>query len=328
MYSVIGIGSPIVDYITHVSTSFLEEIGVQVGTMQVVQKDYIANLLKRVTGFTKLPGGSIANTLRGVSWLLNDINNHETNSLFIGAVGKDNNGGIFQKSLEKEGVFTSFCYKNDLTSESVILVTPDGERTMMTYLGASQLLDYNCIPQGVFEGSEFFYADAYMFEENKSFQTLDKCVKEANFYNSKVIFDLADPLVVKRNLSDLKDWIGNKVMVLMGNREEFYSFTGKTDDNQAIGRASKYAEVVIMKTGNEGARVKLQSREVLINTDAVTARDSTGAGDAFAAGFIVRFKETGSIIEAVKFGNSLAGLIVKVDGCNYQAINRKKLVGS
>ena len=210
MFSVVGIGSPIMDYIAHVPSDFPRKAGAQVGTMQVVDKGYIQYLLNRVTGFTKLPGGSIANTLRGVSWLLNDVENRKTKPLFIGAVGKDENGENFQASLEKEGVIASMCYKNDLTGTSVVLVTPDGERTMMTYLGASQLLDYDCIPQGVFEGSEFFYADAYLFDSNKGFLVLDRCVKEANLYNSKVIFDLADPLVVKRNLSILRIGYGIK----------------------------------------------------------------------------------------------------------------------
>jgi sugar/nucleoside kinase (ribokinase family) len=198
---------------------------------------------------------------------------------------------------------------------------------MLTSLGVSLLLREEHVDMQGVADAVACYATGYLFDGATEFATLDAMVAHAGASNVPVVFDIADPFVVDRNRQQLLEWLPGKVAVLFGNRSELRMLANTEDDEVAIDAALTLAPIVVMKVGSEGAWVRQTgaAAATLVETVAVAAVDTTGAGDSFAAGFLSEWLQHGDPVRGCELGNRVAAQIVGVEGCDYTKADRARV---
>ncbi len=265
-------------------------------------------LLREIPSFRTSPGGSAANTARGIAWLadgegralhdsvLGRPSRHDAGPLapvFNGAIGRDARGDQFATQIAGAGVHPVLVRKDTPTGTSVILVTPDGERTMNTYLGACRDFQVEDLDLQRLAASRMLYLTGYMWDTENQRLAAEHAARFAREQAGaiSVAFDLADPFAVRRYAGEFRTWIPRNVDVLFGNRDELALLTGGSCDEDCVSDAAGLAPVVVMKMGEKGCLVAWDGRYEAVPGMTVKAVDTTGAGDAFAAGFL--FAKTG-----------------------------------
>ncbi|RKX78665.1 MAG: hypothetical protein DRP87_05725 [Spirochaetes bacterium] len=328
MFSVVGIGNPLMDLIMRTDYESFKEFNAEPGTMNLVDSGIVKKILDKISDETILPGGSCANTLRGFSWLCGK-NGPLGIPAYIGAVGDDKEGKNLSTMFNSLGVKPFLAKKRAATGVSAILVTPDHERTMFTYLGASRELSKLDIDFKVVHNTRCLHIAGYMWDTENQKEAARSCIVEAKDRGIIVSFDLADPFVVHRYGEELCSWLPGKVDILFGNREELSVMTGQSIDEKIIDSISGFANIVVMKTGEEGCIIKKgNEKEIKVSGEKVSAVDTTGAGDSFAAGFLYAFLSGHELIKCGKLANLIASRIVTVEGCNYDKIDREEILRS
>ena len=325
MHSVVGLGYAIVDYVAHVPAAHVRRLAAPPGTMQLVDQRRSRELRQPLTAARVLPGGSCANTMRGLGWLRAALGGGPEAPLFAGVVGRDEEGRGYARDLQCAGVTPLLQRRAGATATSTVLVTPDGERTMFTCLAVSPQFEPPAVPAQAWSAARACYATAFLYDAASSLEALRGCAAEAVRRGVPVVFDLADPLLVERHHRLLRGWLPETVTVLLGNRDELYVLTGRSDDAGALAAAGKLAPVVVMKTGPHGALVGEGGCMREAPTAAREAVDTTGAGDAFAAGFLFRWLAGCAPAAAAAMGNLLAGAIVGVEGCDYARLDAARV---
>lgn len=316
-----GVGNPLMDIIVRVSHDALERLDVVPGSMNLV--DYERQQVAVAAGSVvrTLPGGSCANTVRGVRWLLRAVGS-AVSPCYTGAVGTDRNGDAFEALLDTEGVDPILARKRTPTGTSVILVTPDSQRTMFTYLGACRDLESGDLDAGRIRSSRVFHTTGYMWDTPNQETAAREAVRLARTSRTTVSFDVADPFVVKRFHDSLLEWIPGNVDLLFANDEELRVLTGESGHDEAVLRAaSSLAPTVVMKVGSRGSIVIEGDRITEAGPHPAVRNDTTGAGDAFAAGYLFGLLEKLDPAQCAAVANIVAGGIVAVDGCNYDALD-------
>ncbi|MFW5684616.1 MAG: adenosine kinase [Spirochaetota bacterium] len=325
-----GIGNPLMDVIVRVSHESLRALGVMPGTMNLVDFEQQQAALAAGTVARRLPGGSCANTVRGVRWLMR-ITGSSASPLYTGAVGGDHNGDAFEALLDTEGVEPRVARKHTPTGSSVILVTPDSQRTMFTYLGACRDLAPEDIDMARVRSSRVFHTTGYMWDTPNQEQAAREAIAVARGANrgghTLVSFDVADPFVVRRYRDSLVAWIPGNVDLLFANEEELRALTGvhDGDDERVLRAACDFAPTVVMKLGARGCLVWNEGTVTASDPHPAERVDTTGAGDAFAAGYLYGVLQRLSVRQCAQVANILAGGIVAVDGCNYDAVDADQL---
>lgn len=325
VYSVVGIGYAIVDFVAHVPATQVFPLGAPAGTMRLVDQRSSRELRRPLTAARVLPGGSCANTMRGLGWLRAALGGGLQAPLFAGVVGGDEEGRTYTRALQAAGVAPALQCRAGATATSTVLVTPDGERTMFTCLAVSPQFEPEPppVPAPAWTAARACYATAFLYDAAPSLAALRGCAAEAVRRGVPVVFDLADPLLVERHHRRLRDWLPGTVTVLIGNREELAVLTGCDDDRRVLAAAGEAAPIVVMKVGAAGALVWERGGRGLqaAPTAPRAAVDTTGAGDAFAAGFLFRWLAGGAPAAAAALGNLLAGAVVGVEGCDYARLD-------
>ena len=321
VHSVVGLGYAIVDYVAHVPKEHVVRLAVPPGTMQLVDQPRSRALRRPLTAAHVLPGGSCANTMRGLGWLRAALGGALEAPLFAGVVGRDEEGRGYARALQRAGVDPLLQRRAGATATSTVLVTPGGERTMFTCLAVSPQFESPPVPAAAWSAARACYATGFLYDAAPSLEALRGSATEAVRRGVPVVFDLADPLLVERHRGLLRGWLPGTVTVLLGNRDELYVLTGRSDDAGALAAAGELAPVVVMKTGAHGALVGEGGRLREAPTAARAAVDTTGAGDAFAAGFLFRWLAGCAPAAAAAMGNRLAGAIVGVEGCDYARLS-------
>ena len=316
-YSVVGIGFAIMDYVAHVPTARIRALGVRPGTMHLVDEQFSRELRKSTPAARILPGGSCANTMRGLGWLNASAGTPLAAPLFLGVVGDDSQGRTYGSALRDQGVAVSLQRRAQATATSTVLVTPGGERTMFTCLAASPGFAEPIWPAGVLASAGACYATAFLCDTPSSWRALRRCAAEAARHGVPVVFDLADPLAVERHRRVLREWLPRTTEVLIGNREELYALAGCSHDRDALVAAGEMASVVVMKTGAAGALLWWRGELHEAPTVPREPVDTTGAGDAFSAGFLYRWLANRDAGAATAMGNEVAGVVLGVEGCDY-----------
>ena len=321
MYSVVGIGYAIMDFVAPVSAAQVRRLGARPGTMQLVDHRRSSTLRQPLTAARVVPGGSCANTMRGLGWLRAALGGDLEAPLFVGVVGQDAEGRAYARALQHAGVAVALQRRAGATATSTVLVTPDGERTMFTCLAVSPQFEAPLVPAQAWAAARACYATGFLCDAGASLDALRRCAAAAVRRGIPVVFDIADPLVAERHRRFLCDWAPGTVTVLIGNRQELYVLTRCTDDDRALATAGEIASIVIMKVGAAGALVWEHGCTRAVPARAVPATDTTGAGDAFAAGFLFRWLAGSDPAVAATMGNVLAGAIVGVEGCDYARLD-------
>jgi len=327
MRSVYIVENPLMDYIMHEQGSFLDAFKAPPGSMRLVSHEEFAAVIAASSGHKVVPGGSGANTARALALLLGPDAADFGPVAYSGGVGQDEIGKSYGAILRSLEIETALAIKPGSTGASAIVVTPDHERTMFTYLGACRDFCPDDLRLDILEDSRFFYATGYMWDTEPQLEALKLAVATARNAQVRVCFDLADPFVVERYYAELREWIKGKVDVLFGNREELARMTECSgSDAEIIGRAANLAPVVVMKIGKGGCLVLAEGRLSHASGEQVVPVDSTGAGDSFAAGFLYGLLAGKDLSTCARLGNRIASRIVAVEGCRYDLIDRNEIL--
>jgi sugar/nucleoside kinase (ribokinase family) len=315
MFSVYGMENPLMDIIAHVDFSYLQRLGKTPGTMNLVDFSEVETLMSGLSTCTWIPGGSCANTVRGVAWL--NRSGRLPPPVFSGAVGQDPTGDAYVSSIGGSGVTASIVRKPLPTGVSLILVTPDGERTMNTHLGACRLFGPEDLDRDRLSRSRLLHLTGYLWDTENQKRAAVEAAELARSRGITVSFDIADPSAVERYRAAFLPFIREYVDLLFANRRELALLTETACDEDCVKSAASLAPTVVMKIGADGCLVT--SRGETATVAGVSARlvDTTGAGDAFAAGFLFGVLHGRDPRECARIANQVASGVVGVEGCDY-----------
>jgi sugar/nucleoside kinase (ribokinase family) len=306
MKKVLGIGNALVDIMTILEEEeLLQHFNLQKGSMQLVDSDFSAQVIDRTKALKKelSSGGSAANTIHGLA-------NLGVPSSFIGKTGLDSYGRFFADDMTKIGIVPLLFNGNAGTGCAIALISPDSEGTFATHLGAAIELSAEDLSHELFHGFDYFYIEGYLVQNRELIETAVKIAKE---HNIKVCLDLASFNVVEQNLEFLKDIVLNYVDIVFANEEEAKAFTGKAPE-EAVNIIARMCDIAVVKTGAKGSLVMQGDTLYRIEPIQCVSADTTGAGDAYSAGFIYGLSNELSLDKCGAIGSLLAGRVIEVIG--------------
>lgn len=319
MKNVLGIGNALVDVMKLLpDDKIISDLGFSPGSMTLVDAE-TSKTIKNFTSDIKTSlasGGSAANTIHGLAKLGLEAG-------FIGSVGKDETGDFFESDMKEAGVNTYLLRKTTDTGTAVALVTPDSERTFATHLGAALELNKNDIKGNLFTAYDFLYLEGYLIT-NKEL-TLTAC-KNARDKGIKVALDLASYNVVESFHSEFTEILSEYVDIIFANEDEARAFTGK-EPMEALNQLAAMCEIAVVKVGMDGSIIKRGDEIIKVGTIKVKSKDTTGAGDLYAAGFLYGLCKDDPLDMCGAYGSVLAGNVIevvgpKMDAARWNKINR------
>ncbi len=318
-YKVYGIGNSLLDYEYKVNDKVLRLLNLEKGCMYLNSyEEYfkIHNTIKDIRPPEKiLPGGSVANSIYAMAQFGNQV-------CFSGKVSDDETGKNFISCLENSGVksFIGVNEKNK-SGECLVLVTPDFERTMCTFLGSSEYLESKDINKKYFESSEYILMEGYLVTSNANLDICEFCFEQAKRKEIKTIFTLSDPNVVKGFRENILNLLKNKVTILFCNEDEAKNFAETDSINDAYKYLKGFSKNFIITRGEKGSVYYdgLELKEV--PTEKVLPKDFTGAGDMFLGSFMHSICRGESFFNATKFANFCAGKIIQIYGAKFNSSN-------
>jgi sugar/nucleoside kinase (ribokinase family) len=279
-YHVVGIGNAIVDVFAQADDSFLELMGIEKGIMQLVERERGELLYGAMRDRVQAPGGSVANTLAG-------LGNLGLTTAFIGRVHDDALGRFYARSMAENGTdFVNLPVPGgDLpTSRSMIFVSPDGERSMNTYLGISSELGPEDVSDSVAGGTEILFLEGYLYDKPKGKQAFERTVKLCHDNGGKAGIALSDPFCVDRHRDDFRRLV-KELDYVIGNEHEWTSLY-QTDLGAALEQAAADAGLVVCTRSGHDVIIQRGDEQAIVPVRRVVPVDATGAGDQFAAGFL------------------------------------------
>ncbi|MFV2051833.1 adenosine kinase [Aliiroseovarius sp. YM-037] len=281
-YKVVGIGNAIVDVLTQSDDSFLEHMGIQKGIMQLVERERAETLYGAMEGRAQVPGGSVANTLAGLGTL-------GLKTAFIGRVHDDALGRFYAKSMDEDG--TDFVNPpvagGELpTSRSMIFVSPDGERSMNTYLGISAELGPDDVSDDVAAEGEILFLEGYLYDKPKGKEAFTAAARACRAAGGVAGIALSDPFCVDRHRDDFRTLVAGEMDYVIGNQEEWMSLYQTETLEDALDHAHADCNTVVCTRSGDPVVLIRSEERVEVPVTKVTPVDATGAGDQFAAGFL------------------------------------------
>lgn len=308
MKRIIGIGNALTDMLISLSgDEVLSQYQLDKGSMSLVDNQFQTDILKAVAG---LPhslslGGSAGNTIRTMARLGTEVG-------FIGKVGEDSTGDFYIQALRNVGVEPFILRSEHSSGKCLSLISADGERTLVTHLGAAADLQAEDIDAAVFDGYDALYIEGYLVQDHDLIRTT---MARAKQHGLKVAIDLASFNVVRENREFLHDLVERYVDIIFANEEEAYEFSGCRDAMEALLYIGKMCELTVVKTGIRGALIKRGDEIVEVGIMAAAKRvDTTGAGDFYAAGFLTALCDGLSLRQCGTIGAITAGKVIEVVG--------------
>lgn len=311
-YDLIGFGNPLLDFTLEVSDSFLKELNFEKGKMYLVSKEESQKILDKIKDFQlKIsPGGSSANTIAGVACLGGKC-------AFIGKVGNDLNGELYESRTREEGVFTILLKdNNEITGNAIVFITPDFERTFAVHLGASIFFRKKDIPEDELKNSGILHLEAYQLEDPELMKAILHAVAIAKENNAKISLDMSDSSLIKRNLDLFRNFIEKNVDIVFANESEAEALTGKKTE-QALEEISRMCELVIVKLGEKGSLIKKGKEVYRIPAYKANIINTNGAGDMYAAGILYSISKNLDLENAGKIASYAASLVVGKEGARF-----------
>ncbi|MCX7645093.1 MAG: adenosine kinase [Rhodobacteraceae bacterium] len=304
-YQVVGIGNAIVDVLARTEETFLEHMGIRKGVMQLVERERAEVLYAAMKDRTEAPGGSVANTIAG-------LGNLGLSTAFIGRVRDDALGRFYAKSLELEGS----AFPNPPvagaelpTSRSMIFVTPDGERSMNTYLGISAELGPEDVDEAVAGGAEILFLEGYLFDKPQGKQAFLAAAAACRRGGGMAGVALSDPFCVDRHRSDFRALV-RALDYVIGNRHEWTALYETADLEQALACAAADCPIVVCTRSGEDVILIREGERVEVPVHRVVPVDATGAGDQFAAGFLYGLATGQTLATAGRMGCIAAAEVI------------------
>lgn len=322
MARIFGIGNPLLDIVMRSTPERLDATGAPPGSMNLVEHHLQQAVIAGGEEPRYSPGGSCANTLRGIAWLAAaDSVAAVDRIVYSGAVGNDANADRFAAALTEANVVSALAHVDAPTGTSAILVTPDQERTMFTHLGACRSFGRRHVA-AIPERTTTVHLAGYMWDTESQKAAARHVVTLAKEARCRVSFDIADPFVVDRFGDELAEYLPGKIDILFGNREELQRLSGEHGGDEATATASlRFAATVVLKRGADGCLVRTADGVHPVAAFPVDALDSTAAGDAFAAGFLYAIESGEELSSCGRLANRIAAGIVSVWGCRYDRLD-------
>ena len=303
---ILGIGNAIVDVFCKVEDNFLTDNSLTKSSMKLVDEVEFKKLLSNLKIEETVSGGSVANSIVGLSQLGNDVG-------FIGKVNDDDLGSKYEEGLKKENVkyFYSKKKENLPTGTCLILITPDSERTMCTFLGTAAKINENDVDVKTVKKSEITFLEGYLWDEGEPKSAFDKAIENSN----KVAMTLSDLFCVERHKSSFLNLVKNKLDITFANEKEIISLINATNFDEVISFSKNSKKLIIITRSEKGA-IAINDNEVSeckakSNLNIV---DLTGAGDLFAAGFLHGHVNNLSVNNSLEKGTEMASKIIQQIG--------------
>ncbi len=281
-YDVVGIGNAIVDVISHGTDDFLANMGITKGIMQLVERERAELLYAAMNDRTQAPGGSVGNTLAGIGTL-------GLSTAFVGRVKNDPLGQFYAEQMVEEGTqFPNPPTDDDPlpTSRSMIFVSPDGERSMNTYLGAGAEFSSDDVDPSVMENTRYLFLEGYLFDKDKGKSAFRAAAAACRHAGGQAGLTLSDPFCVDRHRDSFKQLIEDEMDFVLGNEDEWLSLYETRNLATALQEAALVCPIVVCTRSGHPVVIRADDQEYHVPVTEVTPVDATGAGDQFAAGFI------------------------------------------
>ena len=303
---ILGIGNAIVDVLCKVDDEFLTKNSLIKSTMKLIDEEEFKNLLSGLSIEDTISGGSVANSIVGLSQLGNEVG-------FIGKINQDDLGQKYEDGLKKEKVKFLYLKKNEpiATGTCLILITPDSERTMCTFLGTAGKINDEDVNSNLVRKAEITFLEGYLWDEGEPKKAFDKAIINSN----KVAMTLSDLFCVERHKAQFLELVKNKLDIVFANDQEILSLIDSKSFNDAISFGKELNKEIIITRGEKGA-VAIKNGEI-VECDAeknLKITDLTGAGDLFAAGYLHGVINNLSIKESLIKGTTLSSKIIQKIG--------------
>ena len=303
---ILGIGNAIVDVLCKVEDKFIQKNSLTKSTMKLVDEKELNTLLSSLKISETVAGGSVANSIVGLSQLGNNVG-------FIGKVSDDELGVKYEEGLKKEKVKYFYSKKKEKipTGTCLILITPDSERTMVTFLGTAGKINENDIDENAIKKSEILFLEGYLWDEGEPKKAFDKAIKHAN----KVAMSLSDLFCVERHKANFLDLVKNKLDITFANEQEVTLLIDAKNFNEVVNFSKQINKLVVITRGEKGA-VAIQGEQVIECSaqDNLKILDLTGAGDLFAAGFLHGYVNNLSLKESLEKGTEMSSKVIQQIG--------------
>jgi sugar/nucleoside kinase (ribokinase family) len=303
---ILGIGNAIVDVICKVNDQFITQNNLIKSTMKLVDEAEFKKLLSTLKIEETVSGGSVANSIVGLSQLGNKVG-------FIGKVSDDDLGNKYEEGLKKENVQFLYSKKKESisTGTCLILITPDSERTMVTFLGTAGKINDNDIDTNAVKNSEVLFLEGYLWDEGEPKKAFEKAINSAN----KIAMSLSDLFCVERHKLHFLDLVKNKLDITFANEQEIMSLIDVKKFDEVINFAKEINKLIVVTRGDRGA-VAINKNEIVECSakNNLKIKDLTGAGDLFAGGFLHGLINNKSTKESLETGTEMSSKVIQIIG--------------
>jgi sugar/nucleoside kinase (ribokinase family) len=318
-HDVTAIGNAIVDVLANAEDTFLSQQGLPKGTMSLIDSDGAQRLYGLMGPGLEASGGSAANTVAGIAGL-------GGRAAFIGKVADDQLGEVFAHDIRAVGVTfnTPPLKQGASTARCLIFVTPDAQRTMQTFLGAAQDLGPEDVDEQLVANSQVLYLEGYLYDPPRAKEAFHRAAKIAADAGRKVAFTLSDPFCVDRYRTEFLELIQNHIDILFANESEIMSLYQVEDFDAALQKVNGHCEIAALTRSEKGSVVVRGDEVHVIDAEKVAkVVDTTGAGDAYAAGFLYAYTHGKDLRAAGKLGGMLAAEVISHYGARAEADLKK-----
>jgi len=303
---ILGIGNAIVDVLCKVSDDFLIKNSLTKSTMKLIDQTEFQKLLSSLNIEETISGGSVANSIVGLAQLENNVG-------FIGKINNDNLGNKYEDGLRKENVEFLYTKKDELvpTGSCLILITPDSERTMCTFLGIAGKINDNDVHEKYIKNSDILFLEGYLWDEGEPKKAFNKAI----FNAKKTAMSLSDLFCVERHKLDFLDLVKHKLDIIFANEQEITSLINAKSFDEVVSFSKEIKKNIVITRGKKGA-ISINSNEI-VECDAqknLKIKDLTGAGDLFAAGYLHGIINNLTTEECLNKGTELSSRIIQKIG--------------
>ena len=326
VYDIVGIGNAIVDVLAKVGDAFLTERNLPKGSMTLLEAKEAGKIYAEVIPEREVSGGSAANTVAGLASLGADC-------AFIGKVHDDELGQLFQRDIGAAGI--DFCTEalteGPATGRSVVLVTPDAQRSMFTYLGASRKLSLADIDEKIISESRITFIEGYLWDEPSEHEAILKACELAHKHNREVAFSVSDTYCVKQHRENMLKLIKEHVNILFANEEELKTLFQTDDFYAALDEIKPLVEIAAVTRDSRGSVIVHGREKIFVEAEKIEdVVDSTGAGDLYASGFLYGLVKGRSLGTCAVIGSIAASEVISHYGArpeiSLRGLVRKKLM--
>ena len=311
---ILGIGNAIIDVLAKVDDEFLKKNKLIKGSMKLINKAEFEDLKKNIKIEKVLAGGSVANTMAGIAHL-------QGNPSFIGKINADNFGEMYRKSLQDINVNFSYFEKDEdlSTGASIILITPDSERTMCTYLGISSHLSADDVNENNIIDHELIFLEGYLWDKGTSEKMFKQAISIAKKNKIRIAMSLSDIFCVTRHKEDFYNLLKNDLDILIGNENEINELANKKNLLDSVNQLKELNKLVVITRSENGSLAVKNNEIITCNSIKVNkVLDLTGAGDLFAAGFLKEYLDKSDIKKCLETGSILASKIIQKIGARLE----------